>query len=164
MKLINPTTADHLIEWARRMLGGSPVHVQAAALPWRAGENGPEILLITSRKTGRWILPKGWPEGGESLDRCAVREAFEEAGIRGHSSTNAIGSYYYGKASPSGLIRRCEVHVFALEVTESEKRWPEKRQRERRWLKPSEAAKRITEPALADMIANFTVNPRESAA
>ena len=164
MKLINHSTADQLIEWARRMLGGTPAHVQTAALPWRMGSKGPEVLLVTSRETGRWILPKGWPEPHETLRASAAREAFEEAGMRGHVSNEAIGTYFYGKASPSGLVRRCEVHVFLLETVESEKRWPEKRQRNRRWLSPSEAAKRIAEPSLAEMIEDFSVNPRESAA
>ena len=164
MKLINPRTADHLIEWARRMLGGSPTHVQSAALPWRMGRKGPEVLLVTSRATGRWILPKGWPEPGETLAACAEREAFEEAGIRGRASAAALGSYFYGKASSSGLVRRCEVHVFALDVVESEKRWPEKRQRNRRWLTPEEAGKRVAELAVAELIAGFRFDPRESAA
>lgn len=164
MRLIAPTTADHLIEWARRMLGGSPAHIQSAALPWRMSDNGFEVLLITSRETGRWILPKGWPEQGETLAAAAEREAFEEAGIRGRISTNSLGAYHYSKASPSGLVRRCQVRVFALEVDEAEKRWPEKRHRDRRWLTPDDAAKRVMEPALAEMIANFRVNPRKSAA
>ncbi len=146
------------------MLGGSPAHIQAAALPWRMAKSGPEVLLVTSRQTGRWILPKGWPDTGEPLARCAEREAFEEAGIRGRTSGDDIGSYFYGKASPSGLIRRCEVFVFPLEISETEKRWPEKSVRDRRWLKPSEAAKRVAEPALAELIAEFAVNPRKSAA
>ncbi len=164
MKLINHTTADHLIEWARRMLGGSPAAVQSAVLAWRMGENGPEVLLITSRETGRWILPKGWPEGDETLAASAEREAFEEAGVRGRISQEPIGTYYYTKASNSGLERRCEVHVFAMEVADAEKRWPERRHRDRRWLAPKDAARRIMEPALAEMIAGFTVNPRKSAA
>lgn len=164
MKLINASTADHLIDWARRMLGGSPAHIQAAALPWRMADTGPEILLVTSRHTGRWILPKGWPHAGESLDRSAEREAYEEAGIRGRVSGAEIGSYFYGKASSSGLIRRCEVFVFPLEHSATEKNWPEMSVRHRRWLKPKEAAKRVAEPALAELIAKFAVNPRESAA
>ena len=164
MKLINHTTADHLIEWARRMLGGSPPPVQSAVLAWRMGEKGPEILLITSLETGRWIVPKGWPEADETLAASAEREAFEEAGIRGRVSQTPIGTYHYSKASASGLERRCEVQVFAMEVDEAEKRWPEKHQRDRRWLAPGDAAKRVLEPALAEMIAGFRVNPRKSAA
>lgn len=164
MKLINHSTAEQLIEWARRMLGAPPAHVQAAALPWRMGSDGPEILLITSLDTGRWILPKGWPEEDEALSAAAEREAFEEAGIRGHIDNEPLGSYFYSKASASGLIRRCEVHIFPLEVHEAEKRWPEGDQRHRRWLAPEEAARRVAEPALAELLAGYHVNPRKSAA
>lgn len=164
MKLISSGTAEHLIEWARRMLGGTPAHTQAAALPWRMGSNGPEILLITSLDTGRWILPKGWPEPGEKLSVAAEREAFEEAGIRGLVDTESTGSYFYGKASSSGLILRCEVHVFPLEVSETKSRWPEGDHRHRRWLSPKHAAKRVAEPSLAELIGDFSHNPRKSAA
>ncbi len=164
MRLINPTTADQLLEWARRMLGGTPARVQAAALPWRMTGRGPEFLLVTSRQTGRWILPKGWPEGDEMLAAAAEREAFEEAGIRGRVSPVSIGSYYYSKASSSGLEKRLEVQVFALEVDEAEDKWPEKAERERRWLSADDAAKRIVEPALAELLTKFEINPRKSAA
>lgn len=146
------------------MLGGTPAHVQSAALPWRMGKDGVEVLLVTSRETGRWILPKGWPEKGETLSFAARREAYEEAGIRGRIADTSLGIYYYTKAAASGLARRCEVHVFALEVDKAEKRWPEKQERHRCWLPPSEAAKRVGEPALAEMLNDFSVNPRESAA
>lgn len=146
------------------MLGGAPAHVQAAALPWRVSKNGLEVLLVTSRETGRWILPKGWPEEGETLAVAAQREAYEEAGIRGDMDDTLLGTYFYTKTQTSGPARRCEVHVFALEVKKVEKRWPEKHERHRCWLPPADAAKRVVEPALAEMLGDFSVNPRESAA
>ena len=66
-------------------------------------------MLITSRDTGRWVLPKGWPEGREQLADTALREAAEEAGVAGAIAASEIGRYFYGKKLPSGLERRCEV-------------------------------------------------------
>ena len=77
--LTKPTTHNHLAERVQRLFGTAPCRLQVAALPWRIGERGVEIMLITSRDTGRWVLPKGWPEAREPLCEAAAREASEEA-------------------------------------------------------------------------------------
>ncbi len=146
-------TAERLVERVRRLLGGMPPHLQAAALPWRHKGGGIEILLVTSRDSGRWIPPRGRPEPGEPLHRAAEREAFEEAGIRGHVSQEAIGSYMLGGGRRAA--RSVEVFVFPLEVITLSDEWPEMRERERRWLTPARAAKRIDEPGLAQMVRSF---------
>lgn len=146
------------------MFGGVPCRVQAAALPWRMTERGVEILMVTSRDTGRWVLPKGWPEGSEELCDAAEREAAEEAGLAGSIARRAAGRFYYGKERPAGLEWRCEVHVFPLEVERLAEKWPERKARLRRWFTPQEAAARVREPDLAELIAAFAVNPREIAA
>lgn len=153
---------EDLTERLRRLLGGTPPAVQAAALPWRRKGEDIEVLLITSRQTGRWILPKGWPESGEPLHLAAEREAYEEAGIRGRIAEQALGSSLFGKTRQSGLERRFEMFVFPLEVEMIEKKWPEMRQRERRWLSPRKAAKRIQEPSLARLVRGFHGNFPES--
>lgn len=121
-------------------------------------------MLITSRGSGRWILPKGWPEAGETLWQSAARESFEEAGLHGETSQTEVGSYYYCKMLNTGFERRCEVRVFPIEVSRIDDRWPERGQRDRRWVSPEEAAKLVAEPDLAELILNFAVNPRESCA
>lgn len=148
----------------RMMFGGAPCLMQAAALPWRLGGNGIEIMLITSRGTGRWVLPKGWPERREELHDAAAREAAEEAGVRGSVARNPIGSFYYSKDIPDGLQLRCEVHVYALEVDKVADKWPERRQRTREWHTPEEAAELVHEPDLAELIRQFGSNPRQMAA
>ncbi|MDQ6433067.1 NUDIX hydrolase [Mesorhizobium sp. LHD-90] len=148
----------------RRLLGGAPCRVQVAALPWRKGPDGVEIMLITSRDSGRWVLPKGWPEGDEALWDAAAREASEEAGIDGAIAQSEIGRYYYAKLQPSGAEKRCEVRVFPMEIDEVKDKWPERRQRKRQWFSPLEAARSVREQDLADLIARFSTNPRRSAA
>jgi 8-oxo-dGTP pyrophosphatase MutT (NUDIX family) len=154
----------NILEQLRRLFGGNPPRVQAAALPWRRKDGAIEVLLVTSRGTGRWVLPKGWPEGRESLDQTAGREALEEAGVEGAIAGTELGRYYYDKDTPTGLSWRCEVAVYPLEVKREVKRWPEKKQRTRRWLPPQEAAGMVSEPDLAELIAAFDGNSRKIAA
>lgn len=156
------TATEQWLDRARRFLGGAPAPVQAAALPWRRKGDDVEVLLITSRETGRWILPKGWQDTDELLPRAAEREAWEEAGIQGRITEQAIGSYFHRKTLPGGAIRRCEVQVFPLEVERTVDKWPERRERDRRWLSPADAARRVTEPGLAELIRNFAGSPRNS--
>ncbi len=96
-------------------------------MPWRDTGHGVEIMLITSRDTGRWVLPKGWPEAKELLCEAAAREAGEEAGLRGTVSHHEAGRYFYAKALASGEEVPCEVLVFPLRVDKIADRWKEKR-------------------------------------
>lgn len=153
-----------LRERIRLFLGGLPPRVQAAALPWRVGEDGgPELLLVTSRGTGRWVLPKGWPEKREPLHEAAAREAAEEAGVSGLVGREEVGRFYYGKAMPSGAEWRCEVRVFPLRVETVADKWPERKKRTRRWFAPDEAARLVQEPDLGELIDSFADNPRKFA-
>ena len=154
-----------LRERVRRFLGGVPPHVQVAALPWRAdADGGREVMLVTSRGTGRWVLPKGWPERSEALHEAAAREAAEEAGVTGPVWPQEIGRFYYGKATPSGAERRCEVRVFPLEVKDMADRWPERKERQRRWFAAAEAARLVDEAGLRELIEDFATNARKTAA
>ena len=77
-----PTRFDRVLEKVRLLLGGKPEAVQVAALPWRRNAEGRvEILMATSRDTGRWVLPKGWPHKKLSLAGSAAQEAWEETGF-----------------------------------------------------------------------------------
>lgn len=159
---MRPTTRNHLLDRVRRLFGGLPCRVQVAALPWRKAEDGVEILMVTSRDTGRWVLPKGWPEGHEDLWMAAAREAGEEAGVDGAVSRFEIGRYYYDKRRPSGMEWRCEVLVFPLEVDRLADKWPEKKKRRRKWFSPKQAMEHVREADLAELIGQFSANPRKT--
>jgi 8-oxo-dGTP pyrophosphatase MutT (NUDIX family) len=133
---------------------GAAASQQYAALPWRKVD-GFEVLLITSRETRRWVIPKGWPMPGHSAPECAAQEAYEEAGVRGKMALEAIGNYYYSKRLRGGAKKRFRVEVFAMEVTEVLDLWPEAHERTRQWLSPDEAAGQVNEPELAALIRAF---------
>jgi 8-oxo-dGTP pyrophosphatase MutT (NUDIX family) len=127
--------------------------VQYAALPYRRnGDARTEVMLVTSRETRRWIIPKGWPHKGRTPHRSAAREAYEEAGVAGRVCRDPVGSFSYEKRLPTGGTVVCKVHVFALEVRRQSREWPEKSEREVRWLSPGQAAKAVKEPMLAKII------------
>ena len=131
--------------------------VQYAALPYRVRRKfGTEVMLVTSRETRRWIIPKGWPHKGKTPHRSAAREAFEEAGVVGKVSRRPIGSYPYDKILETGDKASCRVDVFALRVTRQRKRWPEKLERQVRWYPPAEAARFVRDPHLRRIIRKFT--------
>ena len=162
--LISHGTRNLITERIRRLFGGMPCRVQAAALPWRLGRDGVEILLITSRGSGRWVLPKGWPEGSERLCDSAAREAKEEAGVTGAVSPVEAGRFFYAKMQANGMVWRCEVPVFPLEVDRELGRWPEKDERARHWFSAEKAAALVNEPDLGELIVAFARNPRKIAA
>jgi 8-oxo-dGTP pyrophosphatase MutT (NUDIX family) len=131
------------------------ITTQYGALPfaWRDGEL--QVLLITTRDTGRWLVPKGWPEKGMAPHQLAAHEAFEEAGITGKVSKHPVGSFEYLKRLEGRSAKRCRVMVFSLEVAEELADWPERDERRRQWMSPAEAAERIGEPELAGLILSF---------
>ena len=135
-------------------MNGDGSSQQYAALPWRQA-NGIEILLITSRETRRWVIPKGWPMPGLAATQCAAQEAYEEAGVRGQMTAEAIGHYHYNKRIRGRAKKRFRVEVFAMEVTEVLDLWPEAHERTRQWLSPLKAAAHVNEPALAALIRAF---------
>jgi 8-oxo-dGTP pyrophosphatase MutT (NUDIX family) len=126
--------------------------LQYGVVPLRAEPDGWRILLITSRETRRWVVPRGNPIRSLSPAESAAQEAFEEAGVRGTVSAAPLGSYRYDKRRRSGAIVTTEVQLFRLAVTEELDDWPEKGQRERRWVTPDEAAALVTEPDLQALL------------
>lgn len=161
--MLSPQTKSKLLLGVRRVMGAPEPALQAALLPWRKSPRGIEIMLITSRGTGRWILPKGWPEEGESLRESAMREAVEEAGVEGTAAELPLGSYFYEKVMASGLRRTCEVRVFPMQVKEQRKNWPERAERDRRWVSVEEAAALVAEPLLSALISDFKGKPKKAA-
>jgi 8-oxo-dGTP pyrophosphatase MutT (NUDIX family) len=133
--------------------------VQYAALPYRRkGKSPTEVLLVTSRETGRWIIPKGWPAKGKAPHKSAAREAREEAGVVGSVKRRSLGAFSYKKRLKSGKVVACEVQVFALKVKRQEARWLEKGERKLKWLPRTKAAKKVGDEVLGTIIR--TLNKR----
>ena len=128
---------------------------QYAALPWRRRGDGIEVLLITSRETRRWVIPKGWPMKDRESADAAAQEAFEEAGVIGAPGRKSLGVYHYDKRLRSGRMQHVRVMVFPLEVAEERDIWPEMAQRDRNWTSPAEAAGLVDEPELRALLARF---------
>ncbi|MDR3513935.1 MAG: NUDIX hydrolase [Caulobacteraceae bacterium] len=129
--------------------------LQYAALPYRLGEAGVEILLVTSRETQRWVIPKGWPMKDREPHAAAAREALEEAGVAGKVAKEPIGAYRYVKRLKNGAPLVCSVDVFPLLVSRQRKNWREQGQRTAHWFTVEEAAEAVQEPELQDLIARF---------
>lgn len=124
---------------------------QVAALPFRVRKGQVEVLLVTSRETKRWLIPKGWPIKGKKAHKAAAQEAMEEAGVKGTVAQNAIGHYDYWKRRAEHFDL-CRVQVYPLQVSKQLKKWPEKGERDSRWFGVEEAAQQVLEPALAALI------------
>jgi 8-oxo-dGTP pyrophosphatase MutT (NUDIX family) len=128
--------------------------VQFAALPFRFGEDGrPRVMLLTSRETKRWVIPKGWPMRGRKPREVAAQEAFEEAGLIGTIlGKKPIGSYHYAKQISAHHSILCAVSVFLFLVERQLDDWPEKAQRETQWFDPSDAHDLVDEGGLAEIL------------
>ena len=132
-----------------------PERRQVAALPWRRGANGLEIMLITSRETRRWVTPKGGRMAGKTDAEAAAQEALEEAGIEGRVDQEPVGTFRYLKVLKRRAPRWCVVAVYPLEVQTEHAAWQERHQRVREWMSVAEASARVDEPDLKALIAAF---------
>jgi 8-oxo-dGTP pyrophosphatase MutT (NUDIX family) len=130
---------------------------QYAALPYRY-LHSLEILLISSRETRRWVIPKGWPMKGRKPHAVAAREALEEAGVVGRIGKRPVGSYQYVKRLKNGAPLLCTVEVFPMMVERQRDRWREQDQRTARWFPAEEAAAAVEEPELQALIDEFAWN------
>jgi 8-oxo-dGTP pyrophosphatase MutT (NUDIX family) len=118
----------------------------------RSGESSLEVLLITSRETRRWVVPRGNPIPGKGPVESAAQEAFEEAGVVGHVEPVPLGRYRYDKRRRDGSLVVAEVDLFRMEVESVADRWPEMGERERRWFDVAAAAAAVAEAGLAELI------------
>jgi len=132
--------------------------LQFAALPWRMRDGVQQVMLLTSRETHRWVIPKGWPIKGLKPAEVARREAYEEAGLIGRTEgKRPIGTYFYTKRLPrSDLL--CEVWVFLFHVEKQLETWPEKDERETGWFDASNAVEMVDEGGLAEIIRRLTAS------
>src|SRR6202171_3952331 len=124
--------------------------VQYAALPYRrSGDSRTQVMLVTSRESGRWVIPKGWPKKRKTPSATAACEALEEAGVVGEVGRTSIGSYSYKKRLKSGAVVACEVRVFPLKVKRQQKRWLERGEGDIQGFSRTNAAKGVRASALA---------------
>lgn len=142
-----------------RSAEGEDLPLQAAALPWRRGAKGDiELLLVTSRSSGKWIPPKGWPMRGKTLAEAAQIEAYEEAGVRGQISDVPCGTFQRSKNHRALGPTRFLIKLYPLEVTEELKAWPEQAQRKRRWFARDAAAEAVEPAELAALLRAFPIS------
>lgn len=142
--------AQRLVAAMRR-----PRRRQAGALCWRMSGEGFEVLLITTRRTGRWTPPKGNLIDGKSAAEAAAVEAWEEAGVIGAVEPAALGAYDFMKFRKDRRWEKMAVDVFPLEVEALEPDFPEAGEREAQWMSPADAAAAVRERALSRLIASF---------
>ena len=132
-------------------------HLQCEALPYRRrADSTIEVMLITSRDTGRWLIPKGWRKPRLGAAASAALEAHEEGGLVGRIGEQSIGLFHYDKQLPDGSTVQCTVEVFAFDVERQLKSWPERDERRTRWFALEEAANAVQESELRAIIRDLT--------
>ena len=131
--------------------------MQTAALPWRidAGSGKVEVLLITSRTSGKWIIPKGWPMRGKTLAEAAAVEAYEEAGVRGTVDPLVLGTFEHLKNHRLLGPMKFLLVVHSLAVEEVLDAWPEEGERARRWFELGEAIEAVASAELKGILSGF---------
>jgi 8-oxo-dGTP pyrophosphatase MutT (NUDIX family) len=158
----NMNVASSKTFWIRTVSKPNNTQCQYAALPVRYGFDGtPEVLLITSRQTRRWVIPKGWPIASQRKHETAMIEAFEEAGLIGNIiRKQPIGTYQYRKTLSPKVAKCLRVSVYLMLITEQLADWPERSERSTRWFSAHHAATLVAEPALARIIRKASVQLR----
>ncbi|MEP2533270.1 NUDIX hydrolase [Shimia sp.] len=151
MGLQNPANIAAMV----RAAGKKGKHLQFGALVYRLNKGKIEVLLVTSRRSQRWILPKGWPIAGLKPHQTAAQEAWEEAGVRGRTKKHSLGMYTYTKDRKDWRAGSCSVLLFPLEVRKLDNKFPERDERRRKWLSRKKAAARIENPELARIVRKF---------
>jgi len=136
--------------------GKTDVRTQFAALCYRVKAKKIEILLITSRRSGRWILPKGWPMDGMTPADSAAQEAWEEAGVEGAPDSRPLGLFSYSKMlDDDEKDLPCVAMVYGVRVRSLARKFPEAGQRSRKWVSRKKAATLVDEPELSRILRDF---------
>lgn len=137
--------------WRQKLsrLPAKASRLQIAALCVRSDRSDPEILLVSTRDTGRLILPKGWPEKKKHFHETASLEAYEEAGVVGKSSLKPIGTFRSFKGLKNGRKLRTTVVVFKVKFEEQLDKFPEQGQRQVIWMSIPKAIKSVDEASLS---------------
>ena len=126
--------------------------MQVAAIPFKYENDCLKILLLTTRKKRKWIVPKGWPVDGLSLYESAKKEAMEEAGVSGSISKAPIGDFIHNKTISRGQKTPCKVITYSLLVTNQLLDWQEQKERSRQWCTICEAAERVSNRGLSKIL------------
>lgn len=132
-----------------------PPRDQVGALVWRFEKGVLQVLLVSSRDTGRYVIPKGWTEKKLTDPQAAANEAFEEAGVRGVISDIPVGCFSYTKIIGPGFALPCVITVYPMEAVDILKVWPEMKERTRFWMPILQAAESVDEPELKVLIEEF---------
>ena len=119
---------------------------QSGVIPYRVRKGNLEVLLITSRNVGCWIIPKGIIEPDYSARNSAAKEALEEAGVKGSVHSKLLGTYRHRKWG-----RTCTVKVYPMRVTRIYKVWEES-DRDREWVSLKKALKRVRNDGLRQVM------------
>lgn len=151
MAIEGPKQLPILLKGARK----TDVRSQFAALCYRMRKGEPEVLLITSRGSQRWIIPKGWPMAERTPAKAALQEAWEEAGVKGRVFDRCLGLFSYTKDISETESLPCVALVYPVFVTSLEKDYPEKGERRRKWFSPKKAAGKVAEPELKKILKTF---------
>ncbi len=145
-----------------RLMVQRPPRQQYAAICYRAAKRGEfEVLVATSRDTGRWVIPKGWPMENKLAHQVAEQEAREEVGVKGKAEKKPFGFYHYRKGLDNGIKVPVRVQVHLLKVEGSCKDFKEKGVRQIEWVSPEEASNRVNEPELKILMLQFAEKMRK---
>lgn len=137
--------------------------LQCAAIPFRLVDGRPQVMLVTSRETRRWIIPKGWAKKKLEMHAMAAREAYEEAGVIGTVDPFPVGQYSYQKRLDDGQLVDCDVTVFLLHVERELPDWPERGERERLWMSPHQAANLVSEAEVGALLRELAAPAAQAA-
>lgn len=137
----------------------SDLRTQFGALCYRFKAGRLQFCLISSRGTGRWIIPKGWPMDGATPAEAAAIEAWEEAGLEGKVRDRPLGLFSYYKTTRSDELP-CVAVIFAMKIKKVHTRWPERKERKRKWVSRKKAARMVEWPELRHMILHFDPKSR----
>ncbi len=129
---------------------------QFGALCWRRKAGKVQVLLVTSRRRKRWIVPKGWPMDGKTPAKCALTEAWEEAGVIGVESDACIGVYSYARVRDGDDVLPCLAMLYPVKVKRLKDKYPEVRERRRKWVSRKKAAKMVQHKELSKLIISFS--------
>jgi 8-oxo-dGTP pyrophosphatase MutT (NUDIX family) len=152
-RLINPYSIPIKGELSIAVVATNPILHQAGVIAYRILDGKVQVLLMTSRDTGRWIIPKGNIDAGATPAKAAEKEAYEEAGVKGTiTSLLPLGIYTYFKKLESGEARAATVEVYLLRVKERLKKWPKKGERKLSWVSTKVAVRLIEEPGVVPLL------------
>lgn len=145
------------------LLNPDTTRTQYGALCWRMMRGKLQVLLVTSRDTGRWVIPKGWPIDGLTPEASAAREAWEEAGVKGRVTPECVGLFAYDKVISPDLAVPCVVAVYPIQVSRLSDTFPERKERRRKWFAADKAGRKVNESELGAILATFRVPPAKPA-